>query len=121
MDGLRRAALRTGRQAWFHAMRSYKALSRILPGYDPRAFRRLVDALTSSETIAEYVTVDRPYGLGEMRPPEKYHGIVPRSVTVGAVTSLTLRDHAATGYLSSNQKPCIEKLRSEFAMPGGKK
>jgi len=121
VDGLRRAALHTDRQAWFHAMRSYKAQSRILPGYDPRTFRRLVDALTSREIIAKYVTVDRPYGLGEIRPPEKYHGIVPQSVTVSAVTSLTLRDPAATGYLSFNKKSYIEKLRSEFAMPGGMK
>lgn len=121
IEDLRRAALHTDRQAWFRAMQAYKARSRILPDHDPSSFARLIGALTSKETIEEYVTIDRPYGLGEIRSPEKYHGIVPQSVTISAVTSLTLRNPAATGYLSFNKKSYIEKLRSEFARPGKKK
>lgn len=108
------AALHTDRQAWFNAMRRYKTQRRMLPHYDPSSFKRLIGALTSKETISEYITVDRPYGLGEIHPPEKYHGVVPQSVTIGAVTSLTLRDPTAAGYLSFHKKSYIEKLQSVF-------
>lgn len=121
---LRHAALHTDRQEWYHAMRDYKAQHKAqhqaLPDYNPESFTRLIDTLTSRETIAEYISVDRPYGLGEIRPPERYHGIVPQSVTISAITSLTLRDPAAVGYLSFNKKSYTEKLRSAFTRPTGK-
>lgn len=118
---LRHAALHTDRQEWFHAMQRYKAQHQTLPDYNPESFTRLIDTLTSKDTIAEYISVDRPYGLGEIRPPESYHGIVPQSVTISAITSLTLRNPTAVGYLSFNKKSYTEKLRSEFTQPTSKK
>ncbi len=109
-----RAASHMDRQEWFRSMRDYRAQSRILPNYDANAFIRLVNWLTSKEVIERYVTVDRPYGLGTVQPPERYHGVVPQSIEINAVTELTLRSPTSKGYLKFNKKDYIKKLRSEF-------
>lgn len=111
---LLRAATHSDRQEWFNAMRAYKAQTRSSTIHDHGSFIQLVNMLTSKDVIGEHITVDRPYGLGDIRPPEQYHGIVPQSVTISAVTDLTLRNPTAAGYLKFDKVSYIERLRSEF-------
>lgn len=111
-----RAASHMDRQEWYRAMQNYRAQTRILPDYDVSSFTRLINWLTSREVIEKYVSVDRPYGLGTVQPPEHYHGVVPQSMKISATTELTLRNPTAKGYLKFNKKGYIEKLRSEFKL-----
>ena len=64
--------------------------------------------------MEEYVTVDHPYRLGTVRPPERRRGAVPQSIAISAAAKLTLRSPVAKGYLKFNKKEYIERLRSEF-------
>ena len=111
------AASNNDRHEWFRAMRAYKAHSRSVPEHYSDSFLRLINTLTRKDVIGKHITVDHPYGLGDVSEPEIYHGLVPQSVTINAVTDLTLRSPAAKGYLKFNKKSYIERLRSEFDSP----
>jgi len=92
----------------------YKKQERIAPSFDPGNFFRIIQRVTARDTIKKYVEVERPYNVGNIEQPEKYVGVVPQSISVQAITRLTLRNPMANGYLIFKRESYMDKLRSEF-------
>lgn len=92
----------------------YKRQERIAPSFDPGNFFRIIQRVTAKDMIRKYVEIDRPYDVGNIDQPEKYVGIIPQSISVQAITRLTLRSPIATGHLIFKRETYMDKLRSEF-------
>lgn len=106
------------RNQLFRNAYNYRYQHRVYPEYDPTNFMRLIRRLTSRETVKEYIQIDNPYELGDVVQPDKYVDLVPQSITIRAITRLTLKNPTASGYLIFKKKRYTEKLKTEFQNKG---
>ena len=102
------------RNQLIRAALEYKKQERIAPSFDPGNFFRIIQRVTAKDMIRKYVEIDRPYDVGNIAQPEKYVGVIPQSISVQAITRLTLRNPLANGYLVFKRESYMDKLRSEF-------
>lgn len=106
------------RNKLFRSAYNYKYHHRVYPEYDPTNFMRLIRHLTSKETVREYIQIDNPYELGDVVQPDKYVDLIPQSITIRAITRLTLKNPTASGHLIFKKKAYAEKLKTEFQDKG---
>jgi len=92
----------------------YKRQERLHPSYNPGDFIKIIQRLTARDIVGQHIEIDKPYNVGNIDQPEKFVGIVPQNIKVQALTTLTLRNPAALGYLKFKRKMYMDKLKSEF-------
>ena len=92
----------------------YKKQERVAPSFDPGNFFRIIQRVTARDMIRNFVEVENPYDVGIIKQPEKFVGVVPQSISVQAITRLTLRNPLASGYLKFKRESYMDKLRDEF-------
>ena len=102
------------RNALLKAALEYRKQEKNSPSFDPGNFSRMIRRMTAKDFLAQHISVDHPYDIGNIEQPEKYIDIVPQSINVQAVTRLTLRTPIARGYLTFKRENYMEKLRTEF-------
>jgi len=66
--------------------------------------------LTLGELFTEYLVVDLPYSLEEIKREERFMGMFPEKMSVNACTDLNLRQPVATGYLTFKKKEYMKKI-----------
>lgn len=66
--------------------------------------------LTLGNLFAEYLLVDVPYSLGEIKREERFMGLFPEKMSVEACTDLDLKLPVATGYLTFKKKEYMKKI-----------
>ncbi len=69
--------------------------------------------LTSKFTLKDYIKLDKPFYLGDIKNPES-EKIVPTHFSVEAISDLTLEAPAAHGYLQFHKKKYQEIVRKEI-------
>jgi len=69
--------------------------------------------LTSKNTLKEYIKLDKPFYLGDIKNPET-EKIIPSHFSVEALSNLTLDTPAANGYLKFHKKGYQENIREEL-------
>jgi len=74
----------------------------------------LIHKLTADNTFSKYLSLDKPYTLGEIKREETYKGSFPERMYTEANTFLNLKHPSANGYLSFKKKDYIETIESEF-------
>lgn len=74
----------------------------------------IIYKLTNSEVFSRFLTLDSPYTVGEIRREETFKGTFPERMYVEASTYLTLKQPAATGYLTFKKKDYTETVEKEF-------
>jgi len=94
-------------RAWMNLRRVTKA-SKIQVGDIIRAIYKL----TLGELFTEYVVVDMPYSLEEIKREERFMGMFPEKMSVEACTDLNLRQPVATGYLTFKKKEYMKKIEA---------
>ena len=77
----------------------------------------IVYGLTTGELFTEFVSVDRPYQLGEVKREEQVVELFPKRMMVEAVTRLSLKQPTATGYVMFKKKEYNDKIRESFPEP----
>lgn len=79
-------------------------------------FHDLIHQLTANEFFSEFLEVDSPYNLGNIRNDESF-SLFPKNMYAEACTKLTLAKPTAEGYMTFNKKnyaECIEKRFNEI-------
>ena len=71
--------------------------------------------LTTGETFTRFLSVDRPYTLGDVRREEQLISLFPERMFVEALTELSLKQPTATGYLTFKKKKYIETIEQSFS------
>ena len=66
-----------------------------------------------NSVLKNYLEIDPPFYLGEIGSHE-IEKIVPKSFSVEALSDLSLKEPAASGYLKFNKKEYQEKIQKEF-------
>jgi len=66
--------------------------------------------LTLGELFTEYLVVDLPYSLEEVKREERFMGLFPEKMSVNAFTDLNLRQPIAKGYLTFKKKKYMKKI-----------
>lgn len=107
------AANSNDRNRLFNAWRAYKTHEKATP-FKTNDFLEVIKKLTARNTLLDYMSVDKNYGIGEITHPTKYEGIIPQDVKVQALTTLTLKNPQSMGYLILKRQSYIEKIREEF-------
>lgn len=74
----------------------------------------IIYKLTTGETFSKFLTVDRPYIIGEIMREETFKRTFPDRMHVETCTYLTLKQPAATGFLTFKKKDYIETVKKEF-------
>jgi hypothetical protein len=74
--------------------------------------------LTLGELFAEYLAVDQPYLLGEMKREERFMGLFPQKMSVEACTDLNLKKPVATGYLTFKKKEYMKRIQEYLSELG---
>lgn len=74
----------------------------------------MIQRLTADNTFSKFLHLDEPYSIGEIRREEGFKGTFPDRMYTEAVTSLSLKQPTAKGYLSFKKKDYTEAIRSEF-------
>ena len=97
----------------FHAMHDFKRQERKTP-FHPNDFLRVIQNLTTRETMLDYISVDESYDIGDVDHPTAYEGILPQEVKIQTLTRLTLEDPQSLGYLTLRRKLYLEKIQEEF-------
>jgi hypothetical protein len=92
-------------RAWLN-LRRVTGASRIQVGDIVKTIYRL----TLGELFADYLSVDMPYSLSEIRREERFMGLFPEKMTVEACTDLNLKQPVATGYLTFKKKEYMKKI-----------
>jgi hypothetical protein len=92
-------------RAWIN-LREVTGTSKIQVGDIIRA----VYDLTLGNLFAEYLFVDTPYSLGEIKREERFMGIFPEKMSVEALADLTLKQPVANGYLTFKKKEYTKKI-----------
>ena len=97
----------------FKAMQDYKRQERKTP-FHPNDFVQVIQNLTARDTLLDYVSIDKRYDIGDIDHPTTYEGLIPQDVKVQTLTTLTLRDPQASGYLILQRKLYLQKIKEEF-------
>jgi hypothetical protein len=92
-------------RAWQN-LRSMAGSSRI----DASAIATTIYKLTLGELFTDYLSIDTPYLLGEIKREERFMGLFPEKMSVEATTDLTLKQPIATGYLTFKKKDYMKKI-----------
>lgn len=92
-------------QKWQKYRKSYKIDKEELVKY----FENLMDSFN----LQNYLKVDEPFYLGEIGNIDTYE-IIPSNFAVDAITNLSFRKPAASGYLQFHKKSFQNKLRDEI-------
>ena len=74
----------------------------------------LIYKLTAGDFFSQFLVVDDPYTLGEIRREETFKGTFPEKMRVEACTCLTLKQPAAAGYLTFKKKDYTKTVEKEF-------
>lgn len=67
--------------------------------------------LTLGELFTQYLVVDQPYSLGEIKKEERFMGLFPEKMAVEACTDLSLKQPVATGYLSFRKREYMNRIK----------
>jgi len=102
------------RNALIRGAIDYKRQEERLPSFNPNDFYSIVNKLTARNFILQHLEVDRPYNIGTIDQPDKFVGLVPQNIKVQTLTTLTLREPTALGYLKFKRKLYMDKLKNEF-------
>lgn len=70
--------------------------------------------LTSGDAFAEFLTMDKPYTIGDIRREETYKGPIPVMMYTEGLARLTLKQQTANGYLTFKKKNYQEAIKREF-------
>lgn len=76
----------------------------------------LIYKVTDGSFFRNYVTVDDPYSIRNVRRDESFPGPFPEKISVEAVTFLNLRTPEAKGYLTFKKKSYIEAIRQNIGV-----
>lgn len=114
MDDLLTTAKNFDRNALIRSAVEYKRQERKLPSFNPTDFYKIIHKLTARDFILQHLEIDKPYNIGDIDHPEKFVGLVPQNIKVQAMTTLTLRQPTALGYLKFKRKLYMNKLKTEF-------
>jgi len=71
---------------------------------------RAIYELTVGKLFVDYLSVDVPYSLGEIRREERFMGLFPEKMSVEATTDLSLKRPIATGYLTFKKKEYTKRI-----------
>lgn len=71
---------------------------------------RAIYELTLGDIFAEYLLLDLPYSLGEIKREERFMGLFPEKMSVEACVDLNLKQPFATGYLTFKKKEYTNKI-----------
>jgi hypothetical protein len=71
----------------------------------------VIQQLTTGEAFGNFLAVDQPYTIGEVRREERYVGLFPVQMGVEATAELGLKRHTATGFLSFKKKLYNEEIK----------
>jgi len=118
IDDLLKTAKNFDRTAILKSAIQYKRQERRAPTYNPGHFYQILNKLTARDILLQHIEIDKPYDIGNVDSPEKFVGLVPQSIRVQALTTLTLRKPTALGYLKFKRRLYMEKLRTEFKKLG---
>ncbi|MCW7075569.1 MAG: hypothetical protein OCU24_06965 [Candidatus Methanospirare jalkutatii] len=75
----------------------------------------LIYKLTAGDFFSQFLVVDNPYTLGEIRREETFKGTFPEKMRVEACTGLTLKQPTAAGYLTFKKKEYTKIVEKEFS------
>ena len=75
----------------------------------------LIYKLTDGSFFSQFVLVDRPYMLGDIRREETFKGTFPERMQVIASTCLTLKQPIAAGYLTFKKKEYTKTIEEKFS------
>lgn len=76
----------------------------------------LMYKLTIGETFTSFLSVDRPYSLGDVRREEQLVSLLfPERMLVEAITELSLKQPTATGYLTFKKEDYTETIEESFS------
>jgi hypothetical protein len=81
---------------------------------DQDSIASIVKTLTENEIFRQYVTVEPPFIIGDVRRNERFAGLIPNEMFVEAITELSLRRPECTGYLCFKKKDYIEIIKHEL-------
>ncbi len=107
-----RAGRGKSREKLIRTWTKYRIALRKAPSVD-----ELIDFLynvTSGNFFRNYVVVDDPYTLGDVKRDEKWIGPFPERMIVEAITFLNLKEPAAKGYLTFKKKKYIEAIKEKL-------
>ncbi|MDG3547997.1 hypothetical protein [Methanobacterium formicicum] len=69
--------------------------------------------LTTTEFFSEFIEIDTPYNLGEVKNKEPYQTL-PQNMYAEAHTRLTLKKPTAEGYLTFKKDDYVESVKSKY-------
>ena|SRR5438552_2370666 len=71
----------------------------------------VIQQLTTGEAFGNFLAVDQPYTIDEVRREERYVGLFPVQMGVEVTAELGLKRHTATGFLSFKKKLYNEEIK----------
>lgn len=69
--------------------------------------------LTTDEFFSDFIDIDNPYFLGEVKNNEPYHAI-PQNIYAEAHTRLTLKQPTAEGYMTFKKENYVECIKKKY-------
>ena len=107
------AARSRDREKMMKAWYKYRMYARKIPSIEE--LNLFVQKVTASDFFRDYITVDRPFRIGEIRRGE-VGVIIPEIMFVEALTDLNLQNPAAIGYLTFKKKLYAEAIKDELGL-----
>jgi len=95
------------------AWQKYRMYTHKIPSIEE--LNLFVQKVTASDFFRDYVTVDHPFRIGEIRRGE-VGVIIPEIMFVEALTDLNLQNPAAIGYLTFKKKLYAEAIKDELGL-----
>lgn len=74
----------------------------------------MIHNLTADNIFSKFLYLDEPYSIGGIRREETFKGTFPDRMYTEAITSLSLKQPTANGYLSFKKKDYTEAIQNEF-------
>lgn len=74
----------------------------------------IINRVTQTDTFVDYISMDHPYSIGDIRKQEIYNGIFPQKMSVEAQTRLSLKEPTASGYINFKKKEYGNMIEDEF-------
>ncbi|WOV93605.1 MAG: hypothetical protein R1F52_02970 [Candidatus Nitrosoabyssus spongiisocia] len=101
------------RESVFRGMHDLRKQERKNP-FRPNDFWKIIQNLTTKQTLKEYLTVDQRFILGNVDNSSTLNNLMPENIKVQAITKLSLREPTSIGYLTLKKKLYLERIKKDF-------
>jgi len=104
------AGLSANKSEVFRAWRRLRGSTR---NWNLETMQNYIKDLTSKSVLKDYIKLDKPFYLGDIKNPES-EKIIPTHFSVEALSNLTLEAPAAHGYLKFHKRKYQEIIKKEI-------